>query len=128
MMKDDTANTNTSNNFQDRNERNKNGGIKFHIGIVGGRGDSGWRNVQDDCMNYLLRSKIVVTAQKDRWEDHYRLMEALFFGALVFMDPMVGKMPHGLTNEVSVLLTTRTRTRTVRYCVLWSSCRTRLSS
>ena len=36
----------------------------------------------------LTNHKIVVVAQRDRWEGHYRLMEALSGGALVMSDPM----------------------------------------
>jgi hypothetical protein len=37
----------------------------------------------------LLEYKIVVVAQKDPWEDHYRLWEALASGALVMSDVML---------------------------------------
>lgn len=48
------------------------------------------------CPKYvaaLLRSKIVVVTQRDRWEDSYRLMEALASGAMVLADTMLAPPP-----------------------------------
>jgi spore maturation protein CgeB len=42
----------------------------------------------------LLRTKIVVVAQRDSSEDHYRLMKALIGGALILTDPML-TLPEG---------------------------------
>jgi Glycosyl transferases group 1 len=41
----------------------------------------------------LLRSKIVVVTQRDRWEDSYRLMEAFASGAMVLADTMLAPPP-----------------------------------
>eukprot|EP00536_Pseudo-nitzschia_multiseries_P008616 jgi/Psemu1/287921/fgenesh1_pg.221_\ len=51
----------------------------------------------------LLRCKIVVIAQRDEWEDHYRLMESLASGALVMTDRMVA-LPEGLEDGVGLLV------------------------
>ena len=48
----------------------------------------------------MLQSKIIVVIQRDEWEDHYRLMEALCCSgnaALVVIDPMI-TLPFGLKN------------------------------
>ena len=50
----------------------------------------------------MLSAKIVVVTQKDDWEDHYRLMEALVCGCLVFADTMV-VAPHGLEHGKNVI-------------------------
>lgn len=51
----------------------------------------------------LLQHKIVVTAQRDTYEDHYRLMEALVGGALVFTDPM-HPLPYMLEDGKNVIM------------------------
>jgi hypothetical protein len=51
----------------------------------------------------LLQSKIVVVAQRDEWEDHYRLYESLASGALVLTDPMLA-LPEGLVNGTNLLV------------------------
>ncbi|CAJ1932736.1 unnamed protein product [Cylindrotheca closterium] len=42
----------------------------------------------------MLRSKIIVLAQRDEWEGHYRLFEAMASGALVLTDPILAMPPH----------------------------------
>lgn len=54
-------------------------------------------------VNALLQSKIVVVAQRDEWEDQYRLYESLASGALVLTDPMLA-MPTGLSNATNLLV------------------------
>jgi hypothetical protein len=60
-------------------------------------------SIGDSYITNLLKSKIVVVAQRDEWEDHYRLMEALASGALVLTDPMLA-MPEGLKNATNVVI------------------------
>ena len=54
-------------------------------------------------LHSLLQHKIVVTAQRDTYEDHYRLMEALVGGALVFTDPM-HPLPYMLEDGKNVIV------------------------
>ena len=51
----------------------------------------------------LLTTKIVVVAQRDDWEDHYRLFESLAGGALVLTDPM-WSLPNGLVNGTHLVV------------------------
>lgn len=60
-------------------------------------------HIQIDYAQKLLSSKIVVVAQRDEWEDHYRLMESLASGALVMTDPMLAA-PAGLKNKTNVIV------------------------
>lgn len=63
----------------------------------------GRQSVHLDYVDSLLCSKIVVVAQRDMWEDHYRLFEALISGALVLTDPML-TLPQGLMDRESVVV------------------------
>jgi hypothetical protein len=60
-------------------------------------------NIQLKYIKALLSCKVVVVAQRDEWEDHYRLYESLASGALVLMDPMLTP-PEGLKNKTNVLI------------------------
>jgi hypothetical protein len=60
-------------------------------------------NIQSDHVQKLLSSKIVVVAQRDEWEDHYRLLESLASGAMVLADAMLAP-PYGLKNKTNVVL------------------------
>lgn len=60
-------------------------------------------NIQLKYVNALLHCKIVVIAQRDEWEDHYRLYESLASGALVMTDPMLAP-PEGLKNKTNILI------------------------
>lgn len=70
---------------------------------VGQRARPGRNSVQADYVDALLRSKILITSQRDRWEDHYRLMEGLACGTLVFTDPM-STLPHHLKDGESLVV------------------------
>jgi len=76
--------------------------LKTFIGLAGKPLKEGRRGVEDEYIEMLLNTKIVVIAQRDFWEDHYRLMEALVSGACVLTDFMHG-LPAGLQNGTSVL-------------------------
>ena len=65
------------------------GNHTVHVGPVGLRSELGRRFATEDYVLELMNYKIVVTAQRDFHEDHYRLMEAFAGGALVLADPMV---------------------------------------
>jgi len=73
------------------------------VGLVGEAQDAGRDMAQTAYVEKLVSSKIIVVAQKDMWEDHYRLMEALVSGALVISDPMVS-MPEGLREDESIVV------------------------
>ncbi len=60
-------------------------------------------NIQLKYVSALLHCKIVVIAQRDEWEDHYRLYESLASGALVMTDPMLAP-PEGLKNKTNILI------------------------
>jgi spore maturation protein CgeB len=62
----------------------------------------GRKQVSDEYVETLLDSKIVVVAQRDKWEDHYRLFEAMVAGALVLTDRMLS-LPRGLRAGESVV-------------------------
>jgi hypothetical protein len=57
------------------------------VGLTGEAQDAGRNQAQRSYLAKLFDSKIVVVSQKDDWEDHYRLMEAMVSGAMV----MTGK-------------------------------------
>jgi Glycosyl transferases group 1 len=50
----------------------------------------------------MLQTKVIVIAQRDEWEDHYRLMESLASGALVFSDRMIAQ-PRGLVHLKNIV-------------------------
>ena len=50
----------------------------------------------------MISSKIVIVTQKDGWEDHYRLFEALVCGPLVITDAMLAP-PKGLVHGETLL-------------------------
>jgi len=57
------------------------------------------------CPEYvrqLLSTRIVVVAQHDEWEDHFRLMESMASGALVMADAMLAP-PYGLEDKVNIV-------------------------
>ena len=77
--------------------------LEMMLSPVGQRARTGRNSVQPDYVDALLRSKIVITSQRDRWEDHYRLMEGLACGALVLTDPM-STLPHHLKDGESLVV------------------------
>lgn len=77
-------------------------GWKVYVGLAGNAVRIGRRGVSSAYIEALLRTKIIVVTQRDRWEDHYRLFEALISGALVMTDRMLS-LPAGLQNGTSVV-------------------------
>jgi len=63
-------------------------GLTVTAGLAGEREGKGRNGVTHAYTQALLDHKIITVAQRDRWEGHYRLMEALSGGALVMTDPM----------------------------------------
>jgi len=73
---------------------------KTYVDLAGSAVRIGRRGVKEAYIDVLLGSKIVVVTQRDAWEDHYRLFEAIVCGALVITDGMLLK-PEGLINGTS---------------------------
>jgi hypothetical protein len=72
-------------------------------GQVGAMDTIGRSPPQKDYLRTMLKTKIVVVAQKAEWEGHYRLMEALLSGALVMTDPM-HPLPIGYEDKKNVVI------------------------
>jgi len=72
------------------------------VGLSGNRAHQGRQFASVSYVETLLRCKIVVVVQRDKWEDHYRLFEAIVAGALVLTDFMFG-LPKGLVDGVSIV-------------------------
>uniref|UniRef100_A0A7S4N310 Spore protein YkvP/CgeB glycosyl transferase-like domain-containing protein n=1 Tax=Odontella aurita TaxID=265563 RepID=A0A7S4N310_9STRA len=68
--------------------RTKNHAVSAHLGTVGFRSGRGRNRIQAAYAHELLKYKIVVVCQRDKWEEHYRLMEAFAGGSMVMTDPM----------------------------------------
>eukprot|EP00934_Nitzschia_sp_Nitz4_P007197 Nitzschia sp. Nitz4//scaffold3_size479765//127406//128890//NITZ4_000055-RA/size479765-processed-gene-0.66-mRNA-1//1//CDS//3329550623//7187//frame0 len=75
---------------------------KTSIEEQGERRHVGRNNAERGYVRALLRSKIVVVVQRDDWEDHYRLFEALVSGALVIHDKMLAP-PKGLCHGENIV-------------------------
>ena len=67
----------------------QNNSINCQIGLVGKDGQIGRENPQVEYVKMLLRSKICVTANPDRWEGDWRFWEAYMTGAFVLVDVML---------------------------------------
>ena len=50
----------------------------------------------------MLDHKIIVLAQRDQWEDHFRLLEGLMSGAMIISDPITF-LPAGLKENESIV-------------------------
>ena len=60
-------------------------------------------NVTCPLAREMLRYKILLVAQKDNYEGHYRLMDALLSGALVLSDPM-SRLPVFLEDRANIVI------------------------
>ena len=78
-----------------RNFRHKN----LFVGIAGKAGEPGRSELQSQYADIMLRSKIIVTCNPDRWEGDYRLFEALGSGAAVLSDQMITPVLNPFINE-----------------------------
>jgi hypothetical protein len=92
--------TRVSEIVQDMGQRHN---LNTFVGLQGKTSRTGRQTVATSYVETLLASKIVVVTQRDGWEDHYRLFEALISGACVLSDFMYG-LPAGLINGTSVVL------------------------
>ncbi|GKY91398.1 hypothetical protein MPSEU_000112100 [Mayamaea pseudoterrestris] len=74
----------------------------FQLGVQGENRNVGRKRASRKYVVALMQSRIVVVAQRDEWEDHYRLFEAIVSGAMVMTDRMLG-LPNGLVDGESVV-------------------------
>lgn len=96
--------TQVSRIIQDMGENNETAerDLNVFVGLAGSAVRKGRRGVKTIYVRRMLESKIVVVTQRDRWEDHYRLFEALTSGAMVMTDRMLS-LPAGLQNGTSII-------------------------
>ena len=59
--------------------------------------------VQSRYVEETLNTKIIVVAQRDEYEDHYRLMESIASGAMVMTDVMLG-LPAGFQDKKNIVV------------------------
>jgi hypothetical protein len=59
--------------------------------------------IELEYIEQMIRTKIIVVAQRDEWEGHWRLLEALASGAMVIADKALA-MPNGLVDRKSIVL------------------------
>jgi hypothetical protein len=69
----------------------------------GPRRKQGRNSASQDYVRAMMSAKIVIVTQKDDWEDHYRLFEALVCGALVIADTMLS-LPRGLVDGKNIII------------------------
>lgn len=67
------------------------------------RGLEGRTHPQAEYAKALLQYKIVVVCQRDDWETHFRLMEAIIGGGMVMTDH-VSNLPDGFEDGKSVVV------------------------
>jgi Glycosyl transferases group 1 len=72
------------------------------VGLAGSPTRVGRQSVASAYLDAMLSTKIMVVTQRDGWEDHYRLFEALVSGAMVMTDRMLS-LPSGLHNGTSLV-------------------------
>jgi len=75
----------------------------MQIGPVSDCGPEGRQVINDTYKRCLYNSKIVLTANPDRWEGDSRTWEAICSGALVFVDRMCQPIPHALIDGEHVV-------------------------
>lgn len=72
------------------------------VGLAGSTMRSGRQSAQHGYVETMLQSQIIVVTQRDEWEDHYRLFEAMITGAMVITDRVLS-LPDQLQNGTSVV-------------------------
>mmetsp|Transcript_3719 Transcript_3719/g.6214 ORF Transcript_3719/g.6214 Transcript_3719/m.6214 type:complete len:485 (-) Transcript_3719:1110-2564(-) len=77
--------------------------MKVNTDVVGFIHNTGRKFVSPDYIQALLTTKIIVLAQRDKWEGHLRLMEGLLSGALVLHDPQV-YWPYGVVDGENIVV------------------------
>lgn len=81
----------------------KHPGMKVNTDVVGFIHKRGRNNVSPDYIQAILTTKIIVLAQRDKWEGHLRFMEGLLSGALVLHDPQQ-YYPFGVVDGVNIVV------------------------
>jgi len=71
--------------------------------IKGLRAQFGRNHVNPSYIETMMKMKIVVVCQRDHWEGHYRLMEALLSGAMTMTDPQ-HPLPLYVENATNVIV------------------------
>jgi hypothetical protein len=82
---------------------NKSSPIHVLCDYVSKAGGIGRTSTQDAYISALMNTKIVVVAQRDEWEDHYRFFEGIVGGALVLTDPML-TLPKGYQHKKNIIV------------------------
>lgn len=77
--------------------------LTIHADLVGNRGKQGRTGVHHDYTQAMMQFKIIVLAQRDRYEDHYRLFEALISGAMVMSDQAL-EFPWGVVHGETIVV------------------------
>jgi hypothetical protein len=90
-----------SRGIQDWGKHNSNSSV--FTNFSGEADDKGRNEVSNSYVASMLQFKIVVVCQRNDWEDHYRLFEALVSGALVFTDTML-TLPEGLVDNDNIVV------------------------
>lgn len=76
--------------------------LTTYIDLAGKATKKGRNKVHSAYVETMLMSKIIVVTQRDKWEDHYRLFEAVVSGSMILTDRMLS-LPHGLENGTSIV-------------------------
>lgn len=82
-------------------QRNPN--VTVDTNVYGSVRHRGRHSVHSDYIEAMLSTKIIVLAQRDKWEDHFRFDEALLSGALVMTEPQI-YYPHGVVDGENLLI------------------------
>lgn len=77
--------------------------MQVFAGLAGKDRKKGRNIVSSDYVDVMLKSKIIIVAQRDGWSDHYRTMEALSSGAMILADDTV-ILPRGLRHGESLVI------------------------
>ena len=77
--------------------------IQALVKTFGKSKDMDINRVHSQYVEETLKSKIIVVAQRDEYEDHYRLMESLASGAMVMTDVMLG-LPSGFKDKENIIV------------------------
>jgi hypothetical protein len=84
-------------------QRHPNLGIQTNTDVIGFIHNVGRNRVHPGFIHGLMTTKIIVLAQRDRWEGHSRLYETLLSGALVMSDPQT-YWPYGTIDGENIVV------------------------
>mmetsp|Transcript_37641 Transcript_37641/g.76603 ORF Transcript_37641/g.76603 Transcript_37641/m.76603 type:complete len:484 (-) Transcript_37641:1655-3106(-) len=76
--------------------------LRTFAGLAGEASGLGRTGVSPDYIETMLDAKLFLVVQRDAWEDHYRLMEAMIHGCMVLTDRMLS-LPPGLQNGTHLI-------------------------